>query len=203
MLNVVVLFIFAAVLGAALRDSLWSNTIRFFNVLFGGLAASTLGPSIAAALRGVAPSRAFFFYFLSLWLVFWIVCGLLQVTTNKLSCVKVKFDPKVDLYGGYVAAFLMACVFTSFTMFTLHQAPLAKSFMFKSFNSSERMILGTAPDRQWYAFYSYVGGGAMGGSQDAKGFDDYRRGCDAFRAAVEDNVNKTGTTGIADTASFK
>ncbi|MBQ2822915.1 MAG: hypothetical protein IJF17_15190 [Thermoguttaceae bacterium] len=203
MLNVVILFIFAAVLGAALRDSLWSNTIRFFNVLFGALAASTLGPSIAAMLRGIAPSRAFFFYFLAMWLVFWVVCGLLQVTTNKLSRVKVKFDPKVDLYGGYAAAFLMACVFTSFTMFTLHQAPLAKSFMFKSFNSSERMILGTAPDRQWYTFYAYVGGGAMGGSQEAKDFEAYRRGCDSFRGAVEDNVKKTGTTGIANTASFK
>ena len=182
MLNVVILFIFAAVLGVALRDSLWSNTIRFFNVLFGALAASTLGPSIAAMLRGIAPSRAFFFYFLAMWLVFWVVCGLLQVTTNKLSRVKVKFDPIVDLYGGYAAAFLMACVFTSFTMFTLHQAPLAKS---------------------WYTFYAYVGGGAMGGSQEAKDFEAYRRGCDSFRGAVEDNVKKTGTTGIANTASFK
>ena len=72
-------------------------------------------------------------------------------------------------------------------------SPLAKSFMYKGFKSSERMILGTAPDRQWYSFYSYVGGGSMGGSTKAKSFDEYRRGCDSFRSAVEENVSKTGS----------
>lgn len=193
MLNVVILFIFAAVLGTSLREGLWSNTIRIFNVIFAALAASTLGPGIASTLRGIDPAHAVFFYFLAMWLTFWIFCGLLQISTNKLSTVKVKFDPKVNLYGGYAAAFVLACVFTSFTMFSLHQAPLAKSFMYKGFKSSERMILGTAPDRQWYSFYSYVGGGSMGGSTKAKSFDEYRRGCDSFRSAVEENVSKTGS----------
>lgn len=196
MLTVVMLFIFAAVLGTSLREGLWSNTIRLFNVIFAGLAASTLGPSMAATFRGLFSSRAFFFNFLALWLVFWVVCGLLQVSTNKLSQVKVKFDPKVNLYGGYACAFILACVFTSFSLFTMHQAPLGEKFMFKSFQSSDRMLMGTAPDRQWYAFYSYVGGGAMGGSEKPKSFDEYRRGCDEFRRALQENVEKTGSTAI-------
>ncbi len=201
MFTVVVIFIFAAVLGTAMREGLWSNTLRLFNVIFAGLVASTLGPSVAVTLRGLAPSRAFFFNFLALWLIFWIVCGLLQVSTNKLSTVKVKFDPKVNLYGGYAMAFLLACVFTSFAMFTMHQAPLAKSFMFKGFQSSERMVMGTAPDRQWYTFYSYVGGGAMGGATEAKSFDEYRRGCDNFRSALEQHVDQSGgSTAVTPTA---
>ena len=192
----VVFFVFAAVSGSALRDGLWCNTIRFFNMVFAGLVASSLAPGIAAAIRSFSSSRAFFFNFAMLWLVFWVVCGLLQVTTNKLSNVKVKFDPKVNLYGGYVMAFLLACAYTSFAMFTFHQAPLGKNFMFGGFQSDQRMMMGTAPDRQWYTFYSYVGGGAMGGSNEAKSFDEYRAGCDKFRSAVDENVEKTGSTAI-------
>lgn len=186
----VLFFIFAAVLGTVLRDSLWCNTLRFFNVIFAALAASTLGPVIAHTLRSFWGSRAFFFNFLALWFVFWVVCGLLQTATNKLSRVKVKFNPKVNLYGGYVAALLVALTFFSFSVFTMHQAPLAKNFMFNGFHSNGTMT------SVWYNFYSYVGGGALAGDKEAKSFDEYRRDCDEFRSMLEKHAEATGTTAI-------
>ena len=188
MFYAVLFFIFAAVLGTALRDTLWCNTLKLFNVIFAGLAASSLGPVLAHTMRTLWGSRAIYFTFLALWFVFWIVCGLLQTATNKLSRVKVKFNPKVNLYGGYVAALLLALTFLSFSIFTMHQAPLAEKFMFKGFNSNG-MMTGA-----WYNFYAYVGGGAMAGSNEAKSFDEYRRGCDEFRRTLEKHVEATGTT---------
>ncbi len=196
MFTVVTIFIFAGVLGATMRDGLWSNTLRFFNVLFAALVASTLSEPVAGGLRGMVESRSFFFNFLALWLIFWLVCGLLQVSTNKISRVKVKFDPKVNLYGGYAMAFLLAFLFLSFSMYTMHQAPLGKQFLFKGFQSNSRMFFGTAPDRQWYTFYSYVGGGSMGSGVKTKSFDDYRREYDNFRSAIDYCVETTETTAI-------
>ena len=34
----------------------------------------------------------------------------------------------------------------------------------------------------------------MAGSNEAKSFDEYRRGCDEFRRTLEKQVNATGTT---------
>lgn len=184
----VLFFIFAAALGTVLRDTLWCNTLRLFNVIFAGLAASSLGPVLAHTMRSVWGSRAFFFNFLAIWFVFWIVCGLLQTATAKLSRVKVKFNPKVNVYGGYVAAFLIAVTFLSFSIFTMHQAPLAKNFMYKGFQS-DGMMTGV-----WYNFYAYVGGGALASDKETKSFDEYRRDCDAFRDTLEKHANATGTT---------
>ena len=72
----------------------------------------------------------------------------------------------------------------------MHQAPLAKNFMFKGFDSNGMMT------STWYNFYAYVGGGALAGNNEAKSFDEYRRDCDEFRSKLEQHADATGTTAI-------
>jgi hypothetical protein len=66
--------------------------------------------------------------------------------------VKVRFLKIADQVGGVVFSLLIGWVLVCFTLMSLHTAPLAKNFLFESFQPRERMFFGTAPDRAWIEF---------------------------------------------------
>jgi hypothetical protein len=92
-----------------------------------------------------------------------------------------------------------------FTMVTLHTAPLSRNFLFGGFKSStsEKMILGLAPDRQWLGFVQKESMGAFSQSatpeereREKYVFDPHGEFMPKYatrRANLEGNLAKDGT----------
>ena len=88
-------------------------------------------------------------------------------------------------------------------MMTLHTAPLARRFLFEGFNPSERMVLGTAPDRQWLGFVQNLSFGSLcrwssEEDWDAEKYvfdphDEFIRKYATRRANLEENIKKTNS----------
>ena len=90
--------------------------------------------------------------------VFVIVLGEL---TNRVSQVKVRFSSIADQIGGAVLAVMIGWVMVSFTLTTLHTAPLSRNFLFGGFRAESRMFMGFTPDRNWLGFVKMVSRGSF------------------------------------------
>lgn len=190
-LTILLLAVFLGVYGSSMRDGLWTNTLRLVNVILSATVASSLGEPTAKFLEGYAYSWYFFLNFLGVWLIFVLVYAFLRTVTDKLSKVKVRFLGIVNTVGSHASAVIMAYTFTCFVLFTLHQAPLGKTFMGGGFNTENRMFFGLAPDRQWESYMALVSGGAYF-SDEKKVFDPdkYQKGFTKFRGNLQAHVEK-------------
>ncbi len=198
MLIFFLIVIFLAVFGCTMMDSLWGNTLRLVNLIFSATIATTFGEPVAAYLENLSLSPYFFYNFIGVWFVFVLAYAFFRFATQQLSRVNVKFDPRVNKYGGKAVAALTAWVFVCFALFTMHQAPLGEKFMFGGFTPQDRMFFGLAPDRQWHDYMCWVSKGVYFPGEenvfDPK--DDYYKRYAGFRRSMEMYVkkydNKTG-----------
>ena len=153
-LNLMLAAILFASLALMINGGLWSNTITMMNVMLSGLLAFNYFEPLASKLTETWPSFMFIWDFLCLWMIFIASMVVLRTLTDTLSTVKVRFRRPVDLAGGIIAGLLASWLVVCFTLASLHTAPLAANFMRGDFKPEERMLFGTAPDRQWLAFAS-------------------------------------------------
>ena len=204
-LNLILILVFAGIFGFCMRDGVWTNTLRLINVILAATIASSFGEPMARVLSGMHTKSFFFHNILGVWLVFAFVCTALNEATKYISRVNVKFNERFNLIGGYVLAGVLAFVFVSFTLFTMHQAPLGKNFARGSFNADSRMFFGTAPDRQWHDYLWYVSQGAYSAGE-ARHFDpndEYYRNYEKYRNAIENYAKEKGTLGVTKDTGFR
>jgi hypothetical protein len=154
MLTLALLAVFLACVAMHVREGLWSNAISFFNVMTAALLATNYFEPVADWLTAKWPAYTFFFDYLALWGLFCIILILLRTVTDRVSRVKVRFKLPVDWAGGIFFACWVGWIMVCFTTFSLHTAPLARSFLGGGFlaEPDESMFFGLAPDRQWLAF---------------------------------------------------
>ncbi len=153
--TILLLVLFIAVVASLYTEGMWGNAISLINMVTAGLLATNFYEPTAKFLEGTLglfKSYTFVMDFLSLWLVFSLSFLLLRTLTDKVSRVKVRFVDMADKIGSVVFACLVGWVFLGFTLFTLHTAPLSKSFMFGGFSADKPMVFGLAPDRSWISF---------------------------------------------------
>ena len=153
-LNIVLLVVFFAVLASLVREGLWSNAIKLFNVMMAAMLATNYFEPLADWLTTKQPTFTYVWDLIAVWGIFCVVLAVMQLITDRLSHVKVRFRKPVETAGGIFFACWVAWIMVCFTTFTLHMAPLSRSFLDGSFQAApdSEMFFGLAPDRKWLAF---------------------------------------------------
>jgi hypothetical protein len=185
LLPLLLLVVFAACVGFLYREGMWANGIRLINVVTAALLATNFWEPLARLLEDMLGASFTYLYdFLSLWLLFAVIYLAFHLVTNKVSRVKVRFLAIVNKIGGGVLAAAVGWVLVSFTLMTLHTAPLGEKFFFGGFDPNANMLFGLAPDHQWLAFMGHVSRGAFSkGAAEGEpaGFDPEHKFIDTYR----------------------
>jgi hypothetical protein len=154
--------VLAASVGFLYAEGMWSNAIRLINAVTAGLLATNYWEPLArTAEKCVGESFTFFWDFLCFWGLFAVTTVVLQLLTNKVSRVKVRFLNIADRIGSGVFAFAVGWVMVSLITFSLHTAPLCRNFLFEGFKPGEANFLGTAPDNMWLNFAEHTSRGVF------------------------------------------
>ena len=161
LLPLILFVILFATMALLYNEGMWNNAIRLINVVTAALLATSLFEPVARALDGMNSTFTFFWDFIALWLIFLVSSLVFRLLTGFASNVKVRFLKIADQIGGGVFALWVGWVLVSFTLTTLHTAPLARNFMFGGFRPGEKMFVGMAPDQQWLGFVQQVSKGAF------------------------------------------
>jgi hypothetical protein len=178
--------VFIATALCLLTEGMWSNAIRFINVVFAALLATNFWEPAAKLLEGAMKGGSYWWDFVSLWVLFALFVTILQTVTNKVSRVKVRFLAIVNKVGGIVLAFVTAAVLVCFANFTIHTAPLAEKACQGGFPSQSSI----SPDRQWVRFVSLVSGGSLSqfGTPNQFNGGRFNNAYSARRRALEEQV---------------
>jgi hypothetical protein len=152
LLGLGLVIVFGACVGFLYNEGIWGNFLNLVNVTTAALLATNYFEPLAKLAEGYMGSFTFFLDFLSLWALFSLFSIVFRLLTDRISRTKVRFLKVADQIGSPVMAALVGVVMVNFTAMTLHTAPLAKNFLDGGFQPEERMLMGTAPDRQWLGF---------------------------------------------------
>ena len=202
LLTTLLILIFLGVLGSTMMDSLWGNTLRFLNLIFAATLATAFGEPLAKFMETMMFKGYFFYNFVGIWFAFALAYAFFRFATQRLSRVNVKFHSLANMYGGKALSVLIAMVFVSFLVFTLHQAPLGRNFM--GFKETDRMFFGTAPDRQWHSYMSWVSSGVYFPDEKSQfdPNDDYAKRYSKFRASMQAYVTDKAAVGVESANSY-
>ena len=143
-----------ACVASMVQNGLWGNAIALLNTICAALLASSLWEPLADKLDKWQPAYTYLWDFIAIWGIFAISLGVMRAVTDALSKVKVRFRKPIDKFGGIFFAVWTGWVMVCFTAMTLHTAPLARNFLFGSFQPTpeDRMLFGAAPDHTWLGF---------------------------------------------------
>jgi hypothetical protein len=160
--SILLLLIFAACVGFSLSEGMWSNAIRFVNVMTAALLATNYWEPVARLIEGsITGSLTFYCDMFSLWGLFALFTLVFRMATSAVSHVRVRFKKIVERIGNWVFAAAVGWVMVCFVTFSLHTAPLCRKFLFEGFDPEAGMFFGLAPDRQWLSLVECVSGGAF------------------------------------------
>ncbi|NCY01486.1 MAG: hypothetical protein EBX36_00875 [Planctomycetia bacterium] len=168
MITLVLLVVLAAVAAMLYREGLWRSLLMFFNVLAAATFATGWFAPLAALLEEQFADYAHLVDFLSIWVLFCVVVGLLRELSDRIAPTDIAFPPLVERIGAGVVALLTGWVMMAFTAATLHTAPVERDLVQPT--PEARMFLGLAPDRKWL---QWVRGSSLSGpfSQPEQPFD--------------------------------
>lgn len=199
LLPLLLFVLFIAVVLCLLAESMWSNAIRFINVVFAALLATNFWEPTARLLESAAKNGSYWWDFVALWVLFALFVTILQEITKMVSRVNVRFLAIVNKSGGIVFACLTAAVLVSFANFTLHTAPLAETAFQGGFPSQSSM----SPDRQWVRFVSLVSGGSLSKFGTPNRFDGGKFNSDyaTRRRTLQEQVEAKNGFGGGNTAA--
>jgi hypothetical protein len=164
--------VFLACVASMIRDGLWSNAVKFINVMTAALLATSLFEGFAGFLENRISSLSYVWDFVSIWLIFVTLLVLFRLATGAVSQTKVRFKRPVDWAGGGLFACLTGWVMVCFTLASLHTAPLSRSFFDGGFQSgpTAKMLL-VGPDRLWLGFTQMVSRNSLAGVLETREFD--------------------------------
>jgi len=165
--------VFLACVASMIRDGLWSNAVKFINVMTAALLATSLFEGFAGFLENkISSSLGYLWDFVSIWLIFVILLVLFRLATGAVSRTKVRFKRPVDWAGGSLFACLTGWVMVCFTLASLHTAPLTRSFFDGGFQPEPTAkMLFVGPDRLWLGFTQMVSRGSLAGVLETREFD--------------------------------
>jgi hypothetical protein len=143
--------VFLAMLALLTSEGLWSNAIRFINVMLAALLATNHSEPLADFATSKMPTFTYVWDLISVWAIFGIVMMALQFITDKLSHIQVRFRKPVEAAGGVVFACWIGWIMVCFTAFTLHVAPMKRSFLGAFESPDDKLFFGLAPDQDWIA----------------------------------------------------
>ena len=159
--SVLLLLVVIACVGFTFTEGLWSNLIRFVNVVAAATIATNYWEPLANQLESMYKAGTYFWDFTALWLIFGVSVLVLQLATSALSQVKVKFLTLMDHIGSALFGALTGLALLCFLAMTLHTAPLAEKFFGGAFDYSHGIMFGMSPDRMWCGYMQTVSGGAF------------------------------------------
>ncbi len=161
MMMVVVAFVCIAMMWP---EGMWGNAITFMNVILAILVSMNFFEPVASFLAPKVPSFAYYWDFLSLWLIFVVSLAVFSIATDELSKSKVRFRMPVEQAGRAIFALLTAWVFICFVTTTMHTAPLARTAFKGSFEANGPLsnnVFGRAPDRMLLSFIQSASQGSL------------------------------------------
>jgi hypothetical protein len=191
-LPLLMLILLFAVVATCFAEGMWSNAVRLVNVVTAALLAMNFFEPLSDWLDTKDKSYTYLWDFLTMWLLFGIFLLIFRESTDRISRVRVRFLKVVDRTGSVLLAFLVGWVMVSFTLTTLHTAPLGRTFLWGGFstNADDRMVFGTGPDRMWLGFTRNMSTGAFSASQEFNAKDEFMPKYCARRKLLEDHVSK-------------
>lgn len=153
-LDIALGFLLFVVVASLVREGTWSNAIKLFNVMTAAMLATNYFEPLADWLTAKLPTFTYVWDLLSVWAIFSVALGLMQLITDRLSRTQMRFRKPVEAAGGILFACWIAWIMVCFTTFTLHLAPMSQTFLGGSFEPSPdaKMFFGLAPDQQWISF---------------------------------------------------
>ena len=104
------------------NEGLWSNSVLFLCTLISSLFGLFMGLYIGFICLQqftVDPKYYWCFLFAGIWLMFFVAILVLRLVTDKLSKVRMKFFPPIEMVGGPLMGLFVAVLFTSFAACTL------------------------------------------------------------------------------------
>jgi Colicin V production protein len=161
--NLLLLVIFAACFASTVSNGLWTNMLLLINMITAGLVATCYYEPVADFLDDVGPGYSAAWDFVSVWLLFALAMALFSFVTDVLSRARVRFLKPIDQAGGILLCCWISWAAVCFVTFTLHMAPLPRSFAGGDFQprADSRMLLKTAPDHRWLGFASKMSRGGF------------------------------------------
>jgi uncharacterized membrane protein required for colicin V production len=121
-LTILLYCILFAGIAMTVNEGLWSNTISLFCVILAALLAwywgLVLGKFVIEQMEP-DPTKEWAFWFASIWGVFFLSVMILRIMADRLSRVRMKFIPQLELAGGIVMGLGVAIMFTSFAAYSL------------------------------------------------------------------------------------
>jgi hypothetical protein len=161
--NLVLLAVMLGVFAMLFREGLWANTIALLNVTIAGLVATSYFEPLAGALAGVVGSMWIYYDLLSMALIFAAVYSLLRFIAARLSQYRVRFHPILDNAGSVILGLATGWVTMCVVAFAMHMAPLARVYMFNSFDPEKPAFFGVGADRLWLGFAQSQSMGPLSG----------------------------------------
>ena len=126
-LCVLIIFVFFAGLAMTVNEGLWSNSISVMLIMLSGVLAILLGPPLGLMGQdklAKGPEFTWYFTFAGVWLVFFVTMMILRVLADRLSRVRMRFVPPLEMVAGPLMGLLVGTMFASFLTFTLATHPV-------------------------------------------------------------------------------
>jgi len=205
--SVLLFLIFGACVACLYAEGTWTNAIRLINVVTAALLATDFWEPAAAWLDGWQPSFTYVWDFVALWGLFAIFMLVFRGATDFLSKVQVRFLKVADRIASPLLAVAIGWIVVCFAATTMHTAPLAREFLFGSFQPEKRAISSWSPEVMWLGFVQHTSLGQFRRSateeeqkQDKYVFDprgEFMSKYATRRASLESQVQATGSLRVA------
>ena len=126
-LTVLICFVFFAAVAMTIGEGLWSNTIALFSVILSSLLAVFGGVPLGVWIlekSGRDDTFSWIFVFTAMWVVFTVTVVIFRVLSERISRVRMKFVPPLEMVSGPLMGIFVAVMFTSFAAYTLERVPI-------------------------------------------------------------------------------
>lgn len=157
---ILIVLICVAVVGT---DGLWHSVITFFNVMFAATLTMNYFEPASLWLDSKMPTFTFVVDILMYWGLFFTFALVFRILTGLISKVRVRFLKPVDFAGGILVSLWTGWILASFTLTSLHLAPLPLNSMGGAFQPEpqSQMFMSMGPDRKWLALMQKLSKGSF------------------------------------------
>jgi len=181
LLTIILGLVFVACVVVLYQEGLWGNLIRLVNVTTSAVLATNYYEPLARWFESKQPTYSYVWDFLAIWAVFVLSMAILRTLTDLISRVKVRFLKVADRVGSGFFAAWVGWVMVIFTAFSLHTAPLGRTFLRGSFVPEERAEGGV--ELYWLGFAQRLSRGTL-----ARGLDEQEQRRAAYGSSSADQT---------------
>jgi hypothetical protein len=149
---------FFAGFAMTIREGLWSNTILLINILISGLVAfSYYSPVVTWLDLQLNGQFTYVLDYVVVWVLFVATMAICRLLTGMSSRTRMRFRHPIEPIASPIMGLLAAWVLSSFTMATLHLAPMGKEafggkLVYGTTDDIRNASPLTAPDVGWLKF---------------------------------------------------